>query len=90
MVKYKVKLIEGNGYCCASIEYDKRYEYKRPRPLPESNKYHAANNLEEPKGKYVGYFKDKEKRNRILRKLGLWIDKKHIGMNSQCTKKQNT
>ena len=59
MKGYRIKLIEGDGYCCCSLKsYRKTYSYRRGH---------------EPEGIIVGPFKDKEyKRGTILRKLGKW------------------
>jgi hypothetical protein len=59
MKGYRIKLIEGDGYCLCSLDsYRKTYSYIRKK---------------EPKGTIVGPFKDKEyNRGTILRKLGKW------------------
>lgn len=74
MKGYRIKLIEGDGYCLCSLDsYRKTYSYIRKK---------------EPKGTIVGPFKDKEyKRGTILKKLGKWQSKKKPGINSQCRKK---
>lgn len=89
VITYKVKLIEGDGYCCVSM-VDINHQLKKHK-IVESH-YHIDNGYyDEPEGIKSNEYKYKyPERGKIIKKLGLWNTQITNGILFQCMREQNT